>query len=186
MIVIDILRPPHQARTLPRAVAFLARPVSWLVALSLTFGLASATSAQTPMLRCAELLSAAQVKAIFGPSMADAMPRQHEAGESECVWRRGTGATAASLAVRFFDRQAIGSNSVARTLDSYYEMLVTAGEEVGDKKREAVAGVPRAALIQASPQILVVVQRADGVARVVLGNLTRAQAVAVAKVIAAP
>lgn len=183
------LHPPgllHQSRALPRAVAFLAGLALWLVAFGLVFGLTSGASAQTPTLRCAELLSADQVKATLGAGMVTAVPKQHGAGESECVWRRGNGAAAASLSVRFFDRQAIGSNPVSRTLDGYYEMLVKAGEEVGDKKREAVVGVPRAALIQASPQILVVVQRTDGVARVVLGNLSRAQAVAVTKLIAAP
>lgn len=138
------------------------------------------------MLKCAQLLSADQVKSILGAGMAAAVPKQHEAGESECMWRRGNGPTAVSLSVRYFDRRAIGSNPVSRTLDGYYEMLVKAGEEAGEKKREPVAGVPRAALIQANPQILVVIQRADGVARVVLGNLSRAQAAAVAKAIATP
>jgi len=152
-----------------------------------TFGLLATGFAQdVSSLRCAQLLSADQVKTIFGAGMAAAVPKQHENGESECVWRRGNGAAAASLAVRFFDRHAIGSNPVSRTMDGYYEMLVKAGEEAGEKKREPVAGVPRASLIQASPQILVLVQRSDGVARVVLGNLNRAQAVAVAKVIATP
>ena len=148
--------------------------------------LATGFAQDVSSLRCAQLLSADQVKTIFGAGMAAAVPKQHENGESECVWRRGNGAAAASLAVRFFDRHAIGSNPVSRTMDGYYEMLVKAGEEAGEKRRELVAGVPRASLIQASPQILVVVQRADGVARVVLGNLNRAQAVAVAKVIATP
>lgn len=184
MIATDPLCPRNPALVVTRSVAFAARLVPWLVA----FGLMSGASAQTPALtlRCAELLNADQVKAIVGAGMAAAVPKQHEAGESECVWRRGNGPTAVSLSVRFFDRQAIGSNPVSRTPDGYYEMLVKAGEEAGDKKREAVTGVPRGALIQVSPQILVVVQRSDGVARVVLGNLSRAQAVAVAKAVAAP
>ena len=180
MIALDRPGLLHQAHATTRVIAFFAGWVPWLVA----FGLTEGAFAQTPTLRCAELLGADQVKAVLGAGMVAAAPKQHEAGESECVWRRGTDAAAVSLSVRFFDRQAIGSNPVSRTLDGYYEMLVKAGEEVGDKKREAVAGVPRAALIHASPQILVLVQRADGVARVVLGNLSRAQAVAVAKAIA--
>lgn len=152
-----------------------------------TFGLVATGSAQDgALLKCAQLISADQLKTIVGAGMAAAVPKQHEAGESECAWRRGNGAAAVSLSVRFFDRQAIGSNPVSRTLDGYYEMLVNAGEEAGEKKREAVAGVPRASLIQANPQILVVVQRADGVARVVSGNLSKAQAAAVARVIATP
>ena len=46
--------------------------------------------------------------------------------------------------------------------------------------------MPRAALIQVSPQILVVVQRSDGVARVVLGNLSWSKAVTGARLITEP
>ena len=144
----------------------------------------TAPPASSP-LRCAQLLSADQVKTIAGPGMEALPPKQHEAGESECIWRRGSGAASASLAFRFFDRQAIGGNPVTRTVDGYFEMMVKAGEEVGDKKREPVAGVPRAAIIQGNAQFLVVVQRADGVARAVTGNLNRNQAVALAKVLSA-
>lgn len=152
-----------------------------------TFGLVATGFAQeVESLKCAQLLSPDQVKTILGAGMAAAVPKQNGAGESECVWRRGNGALAVSLSIRFFDRQAIGSNPVSRTLDGYYEMLVNAGEEAGEKKREAVIGVPRASLIQVNPQILVVVQRSDGVARGVLSNLSRAQAAAVAKAIATP
>ena len=155
-----------------------------IAVISVTFGLvATGFSQDAASLKCTQLLSADQVKTILGAGMAAAVPKQHEAGESECFWRRGSGETAVSLSVRFFDRQAIGANPVSRTVDGYYEMLVKAGEEAGEKKRETVVGVPRASLIQVNPQILVVVQRSDGVARVVLGNLSKAQAVAVAKVI---
>ena len=180
MITSDRPSPLYQAHAITRISAFFAGWMPWLVAL----GLSAGSFAQTPTLRCAELLDAKQIKVIFGAGMIAAAPRQHEAGESECVWRRGRDSAGASLSLRFFDRQAIASNPVSRTLDGYYEMLVKAGEEVGDKRREAVAGVPRAALIQANPQILLLVQRGDGVVRIVLGNLSRAQAVAVAKVIA--
>jgi hypothetical protein len=157
-----------------------------VLALSLSMPVFAQSAAPGGALKCTQLLSSEQVKGIAGNGMEAQPPQQHEAGESECVWRRGTGDSAISLAIRFFDRQAIGSNPVSRTPDGYFEMLVKAGEEVGGKKREAVTGVPRAVLIQAPPQILVVVQRHDGVARIVLGNLSRAQAVAVAKTVAVP
>ena len=84
-----------------------------------TIGLLATGFAQdVSSLRCAQLLSADQVKTIFGAGMAAAVPKQHENGESECVWRRGNGAAAASLAVRFFDRHAIGSNPVSRTMEA--------------------------------------------------------------------
>jgi len=173
--------------TTPVNALFSAQAAGLIAAVFCTFGWFSAGFAQdASSLKCAQLLSADQVKQMLGAGMAAALPRQYGAGESECVWRRGNGPTAASLSVRYFDRQAIGSNPVARTLDGYYEMLVKAGEEAADKKREPVVGVPRASLIQVSPQVLVVVQRSDGVARVVLANLSRAQATAVAKQIAAP
>lgn len=168
------------ARTRVRMIASL------VAACVFTLGPITVAWSQSPTLRCAELLTADQVKAIAGAGMAAARPKQHELGESECVWRRGNDAAAVSLSLRFFDRQAISANPVTRTLDGYYQMLVKAGEEAGDRKREPVAGVPRASLIQASPQILLLVQRPDGVARVVLGNLGRTQAVALAKLIAAP
>lgn len=155
-------------------------------AVFLTFGLLAPGFAQDAALfKCAQLLSADQLKATVGAGMVAAAPKQHQTGESECVWRRGNSAATVSLAMRFFDRRAINSNPVSRTLDGFYEMLVTAGEEAGEKKREPVVGLPRASLVQADAQILVVVQRTDGVARVVFGNFSRAQAVAVARAISA-
>lgn len=160
-----------------------AQPGAFVLACTLAFACAQPGAAQTP-LRCAQLLPADAVKTLLGNPVETTPPKQHEAGESECIWRRGAAPGGTAIAFRFFDRQAIGSNPVTRTIDGYYDMLLLSGEEKGGGKREAVPGVPRAAMIQASPQILVVVQRADGVARIVLTNLNRNQAIAVAKAVA--
>jgi len=170
---------------------FTAGPGSFRRARVLLAGALAAAALASPhagaqALRCAQLLSADQVKALLGNGVEATPPKQHEAGESECVWRRGAAPGGAAIAFRFFDRQAIGSNPVTRTIDGYYDMLLLSGEEKGGGKRETVPGVPKAAMIQASPQILVVVQRSDGVARIVLSNLSRPQAVAIARAVATP
>jgi hypothetical protein len=55
------------------------------------------------------------------------------------------------------------------------------------KKREMLAGIgQKAAFLNADPQVLAVVQRADGVARIVGNNLTKAQITAVARAVASP
>jgi hypothetical protein len=99
----------------------------------------------------------------------------------ECSWARGGSTT---VTMQFFDRKAIDANPVTHTLDGYFELIVSAAEEAVGKKREAVAGVPsRAAFVQGQTQLLLVVQRVDGVARILLGNVARPQAAALARAI---
>ncbi len=87
--------------------------------------------------------------------------------------------------MQFFDRKAIEANPVTRTPDGYFEMIVSAGEETVSKKREPVAGMnSRAAFVQGQTQLMLVVHRSDGVARLLLGNVTRPQATALAKALA--
>ena len=106
-------------------------------------------------------------------SAAQRQPRQ-----VEC---RFAGAT---ITLQFFDRKAIEANPVTHTPDGFYEMIVSTGEEAVGKKRELVVGVsPRAATVQGQTQLMLVVQRGDGVARLLLGGLTRAQAIALARVL---
>ena len=69
-------------------------------------------------------------------------------------------------------------------------MIASAAEEIAGRKREAVTGLAsagtRAATVQGSGQVLLLVQRGDGIARVVLGNLTKAQVTALARAISGP
>lgn len=151
-----------------------------------------AVSAQAATVKCAQVLTAEQVRAAVGVTLTVLAQQKAEAGVSECSWSRaGAGASAGpTIRVQFFDRVAISANPVVHTPDGYYEMIATAAEEVAGRKREAVAGVSgsgiRAATVQGNSQILVLVQRGDGIARVVLGNISKAQATAMARAIAAP
>jgi hypothetical protein len=68
-----------------------------------------------------------------------------------------------------------------------FEMLVSAAEATGSGKREMLPGVgQKAAFVQATPQVVAFFQRADGIARIVGNNLTKAQMTAVAGAVAAP
>jgi hypothetical protein len=68
-----------------------------------------------------------------------------------------------------------------------YERIVSGAEGVATGKRQPLAGVgEQAAYVPTAPQGLVVVLRADGVARIVANNVSKAQLTAVAKALAAP
>ena len=145
-----------------------------------TTGFAQAPAVVSP--RCAELLSIEQVRATIGAGLAATAQAPRDPKVLECAWSRAGGAT---VSLQFFDRKAIDANPVTHTPDGYYEMIVSAGEDAVGKKREPVAGlVSRASFVQGQTQLLLVVQRADGVARVLLGNVTRPQAAALARAIA--
>jgi hypothetical protein len=66
-------------------------------------------------------------------------------------------------------------------------MVVAAAEGTASGKREVLAGIgQKAAFVPTTPQVLAVVQRPDGVARIVGNNLTKAQITAVARAVATP
>lgn len=77
---------------------------------------------------------------------------------------------------------------MAPTLEKDFEQIVSAAEgRASGKKREALAGIgQKAAFVPTDPQVLAVVQRAGGVARIVGNNLTKAQITAVARAVATP
>ena len=155
--------------------------VTLLAVLACVPGLSAAqTAAVAP--RCAQLLSIEQVQATVGPGLVATAQTPRDPKVLECVWSRAGGAT---VSLQFFDRKAIDANPVTHTPDGYYEMIVSAGEEAVSKKREPVAGMAsRAAFVQGQTQLMLVVQRGDGVARLLLGNVTRPQATALAKTLA--
>ncbi len=162
-------------------------------ALALLWLIATTASAQPAPIKCTQVLTAEQVRAVVGATLKVGALQKAEAGVTDCNWSRTGGAETGSgptIRVQFFERTAISANPVVSSPDGYYEMIASAAEEIAGRKREAITGLPnagtRAATVQGSAQILVLVQRADGIARVVLGNLTKAQAAAVARVIAGP
>ncbi len=149
--------------------------------------------AQTGPTKCAQVLTAAQVRAAVGVTLKVFVLPNAESGVTECAWSRTGSAEASSgptIRVQFFERTAISANPVVSSPEGYYEMIASAAEEIAGRKREAVSGLTaagtRAATVQGSGQILVLVQRGDGIARVVLGNVTKAQATAIARAISGP
>lgn len=131
--------------------------------------------------RCAELLPAEQVRATLGAGLNATAQAARDPKVLECAWSRASGT---SMTLQFFDRKAIDANPVTHTVDGYFELIVSAAEEAVGKKREPVAGMPsRASFVQGQTQLLLVVQRADGVVRILLGNVTRSQAAALARAI---
>jgi hypothetical protein len=146
----------------------------------------SAPWAQPGPVKCAQVLTAEQVRAAVGAALEVVAQKKPEVGVSECNWSRAGAAAAsgANIRLQFFERAAISANPVVHTPDGYYDMIASAAEEIAGRKRDAVAGVTgRAATVQGSTQTLLVVQRPDGVARVVLGNMTKAQVAAIARAI---
>ena len=148
----------------------------------------STVDAQTPP-TCMTLLTADEVTKAVGAGFKDMGGRAREAGETECPWMlRGGAGGFKTVSVQFYDLSAVKANQNAATLDAFFEQIVESGEAAaGGKKREALAGIgQKATFVPTDPQVLAVVQRADGVARIVGNNLTKAQIAAVARAVAAP
>ncbi len=149
--------------------------------------------AQTAPIKCAQVLTAEQVRGAVGATLKVSAVQNAEAGVSECTWSRSGGAepgAGPTVRLQFFERTAISANPVVSSPEGYYEMIASAAEEIAGRKRDNVTGLTaagvRAATVQGTAQILVLVQRGDGIARAVLGNLSRAQATAIAKAISEP
>jgi hypothetical protein len=149
--------------------------------------------AQPAPVKCAQVLTSEQVRAAVGSTLKVLAIQKAEAGVTECSWSRSGGAAASggpTIRVQFFERAAISTNPVVSSPDGYFEMIASAAEEIAGRKRESVTGLAgagtRAVTVQGSEQVLVLVQRGDGIARVVLGNLTKGQAIAVARAISGP
>lgn len=92
-----------------------------------------------------------------------------------------------SASVQFYDLAAVTANTLAPTLEKFFEQYVSAADGTPKPKRELVPGIgQKAAFVAADPQVLVILQRADGVARIVGNNLTKDQIVAIARAVATP
>ena len=158
------------------------------IALVLTFTPAALTAQKPATPMCATLLTADELSKAVVPGFQEMGPDEREAGESSCPWMlRGGKDGFKTVNVQFYTPAAIKTSPMAPTADKYFEMLVTAAEESNKKKREVLPGIGvKAAFVATDPQVLAVVQRADGVARIVGNNLTKAQITAVAKAVATP
>lgn len=159
-----------------------------LAVTAFVFALASATaSAQTPDATCAKMLPPAKLQAAAGAGFEPADARVEKSGELGCAWmRRGAGGFA-TVSVQYYDKKTIARPDNSGSADELYENIITPHEQTSKARREAIAGVgKRAALAPADPQRLIAIQRDDGIVRIVMNNLSKAQAIAVAKAVAAP
>ncbi len=137
---------------------------------------------------CMTLLTTETVKKTVGLAMEDMGHEVRGEGETECAWMaRGGPGGFSSLAVQFYDLRAIADSPNAPQLAGFFDAVVSSAEAVATGKHEALSGIgQRAAFVPTDPQMLVVVQRSDGVARIVANNLTKDQVTAVARAVAAP
>ncbi len=142
--------------------------------------------AQAPT--CMTLLTADELTKAVGAGFKEMGGQARDAGETECPWMLRGGGAFKTVAVQFYDLTAVKASPASPTLEAFFEMIVSGGEAVAaGKKRETLAGIgQKAAFVPTDPQVLAVVQRADGVARIVGNNLTKAQITAVARAVAAP
>ena len=107
-------------------------------------------------------------------------------GETECSWMARGGATGfQTVSVQFYDLRAL--DDANETPAAFFERVVAGAEGMASGKRQPLPGIgQQAAFVPTAPQVLVVVLRADGVARIVGNNVSKAQITAVAKAVAAP
>ena len=161
-----------------------------LLASIMTLALTPAAShAQTPDAMCAKMLPAEKMQAAIGKGMKTASAEIGKRAAVACAWMRRAPDPFATVSIEYYDKQFIAASAPdnAGTADRLYENLITPHEDRTKLKRETIAGVARrAVLVPADPQRLVVIERDGAVLRVVMNGVSKAQATAVAKAIAAP
>ncbi len=150
--------------------------------------LAAPTVARAQAPTCMTLLTADELTKAVGAGFTDMGGQARDAGETECPWMLRGGGAFKTVSVQFYDLTAVKASPTASTLEAFFELIVSGGEAAASgKKREPLTGIgQKAAFVPTDPQVLAVVQRADGVARIVGNNLTKAQITAVARAVAAP
>jgi hypothetical protein len=153
-----------------------------------TSGSGAVLAQSNAALKCSTLLTAEELTKAVGEKMTDMGARERGPGETECPWMlRGGSSGFKTVAVQFYELSHIKASPTASTPDAFFETIVSAAEGVASGKRELLPGVgQKAAFVPTTPQVLAVVQRADGIARIVGNNLTKAQVTAVARAVATP
>ncbi len=155
-----------------------------IAALTLAIAVSSAAApAIAETLRCAGMLTAAEVKAATGTAFEDMGPDSRNPGESECDWMARGGGGFKSVAFTFYELKAIEEALIpADSPAEFYDLNVRSTEEVAGGKGEKLPGIGvRAVLIRNSEQLVLYVERADGLLRIVTNGLTNEQATAVAR-----
>jgi hypothetical protein len=140
--------------------------------------------AQAPAsLRCASLLTAAELQKAVGEAFESVGADVKNPGETECGWFARTPGGVKTVSLQFYDRTYI-ANTPSKTVDGFYGMM---SEPSATEKMTPLPGVGvKAVFVTGDPQNGAYVQLADGVARVVANNLTQSQVVAVARAVTTP
>ena len=166
--------------------AVLSTMVLSMLMTSVWSGLAAAQAPAAPP-TCMSLLTSEALAKVMGATFKDMGQEVARSGATDCEWmfRGGTDGVKA-LSVSFFDSSKIKASPAGITDDAYFETVVSGAERAGSSKREMLAGIGlRTAFVATKPQVQVVVQRPDGIARIIGNNVTKAEMTALARVLAA-
>ena len=158
-----------------RAVPFAA--TLCLVAVTIHAQAPAAPSA----VRCDEVLTAAEAKANAGDAYQGPVVDEPSPGFTRCEWQGEDG----NFGFTFASLKYLADSEL--TADQQFEFTVQALESES-QTRELVPGIGvRTAILPAGDDaLLVAVQRADGVARMITYKLAREKALALARAIAEP
>jgi hypothetical protein len=149
----------------------------------------STSVAQTPEGTCAKLLPGDKLQAAVGKGLNAVSAVVEPRGSLTCAWMRRSPDPFATVAIEYYEKKIIPATSPEgnRKPEALYEDMVTPHETMSKAKREPIPGVGKKAVyVAASPQGLVVIERDDGVMRIVMNGLSKAQAIAVAKAVSIP
>ncbi len=156
----------------------LAMPVRVYLLLACLVVVPTAARAQgAAMPSCTTLLPAEVIAKVVGEPFKDLGSEVGRSGASDCEWAAGLGTPKArTLSMTFFDAVALKASPGYASADEYFETVVASVESRAPGKREMLPGIGmKAAFVATAPQMLVAVQRKDGVARLVGHNLTKAR-----------
>jgi hypothetical protein len=149
---------------------------------------ATARAQGAAMPTCMTLLPVEALAKILGETYKDMGSEEAQGGASDCNWAVNLGTPRfKTLSFSFFDAVALKASPGYASADEYFERVVGSVESRAPAKREMLPGVGlKAAFVATPPQMLVAVQRKDGVARLVGIKLTKAQMIALARALGAP
>lgn len=162
---------------------------TFLVSITMLCFVSATSHAQTPEAMCANLLPAEKMQAAIGKGMKAASAEVEKRGGISCAWMRRAPDPFATVSIEYYDKKAIAASAPdnAGSAEKLYENMIKPHEERTKLKRETIAALgKRAVLVPADPQRLVVIEREGAVLRIVMNGVSKAQASAVAKAIAAP
>jgi hypothetical protein len=165
-----------------RKTRLLCASLGSLAILASLGGAASGQETTAPSaVRCDAVLTAEEAAAIVGDAYAGPAVDEPRPGFTRCEWQ----GTDSNFGFTFASLKSLADDQT--TPDQEFENDVSAVES-DTNKRELVPDVGvRTAIVSAGEDAwLVAVQRADGVARMIVYKVDRAKALALARAIAAP